>query len=65
MNRSDNAKCDSEVDTVFKNALHKYHGQLLFTFANAIQVHFFCLFVVIYCLLNKNSKKIQITIKLQ
>ena len=36
MNKPDpDKKHDSEVDVVFKHSLHKYHGQLLFTCADA------------------------------
>lgn len=35
MNKLEKGKQDTEVDVVFKNALHKYHGNLLFTCADA------------------------------
>ena len=38
MNRAGYGGADVDVDTLFKNALHKYHGNLLFTCGNNVQV---------------------------
>ena len=38
MNRAAYGGADVDVDTLFKNALHKYHGNLLFTCGNNVQV---------------------------